>query len=365
MKPCYTRLNNLLLLPVIILLATAHQASATKVTVNVQNFTFSPASFSINIGDTVMWNWINGTHTTTSLTIPAGAAAWDQPISISSKTYIYVPSVVGTYNYKCTPHFTPQGMQANFTVTCPAPSVTISAGGPTTFCKGSDVTLSVSAGGPFSSYQWKLDGGNIAGATASTYMAKSSGSYSLSVTNSCANMATSNSIAVTANKKPKAEITPAGPLTICAGQTVLLTVSSANNQTYQWKNGNANIPGATNNTLLVNAAGSYKCKVTKTSTGCSKTSKPVSVSVTCKAGNPDIVSTVFPNPTADYFMVNTQRMSQQHGKIYTYDITGKLLEMIEISEDVTVVGSKLPAGIYFAKIVSDFSEIQVLKLIKE
>src|SRR5271169_2261815 len=80
--------------------------------VTVQNHVFTPASFTINLGDTVKWTWLNGSHTTTSLTIPAGAATWDHPINTSSKSFIYVPSVAGVYNYKCTPHFA-MGMQGN------------------------------------------------------------------------------------------------------------------------------------------------------------------------------------------------------------------------------------------------------------
>lgn len=364
MKTIYLRFKKSVFILMSLLLMSSLHTQATKVTINVQNFFFSPSTFSINLGDTVVWNWINGTHTTTSLTIPGGAVAWDSPISTSTKKYTYVPAVVGTYNYKCTPHFVTQGMQGNFTVVCPTPSVTISAGGPTTFCKGSEVLLSVSSGGPFSSYQWKLDGINITGATASSYAAKSSGGYTLTITNNCLNTATSNSIAVTANKKPKADITPSGPQTICAGETLLLTVSSANNQTYQWKNGNANIPGATNTTLLVSAAGSYKCKVTKTNTGCTKTSKPVDVSVTCKNSEPLADLLVYPNPSSDYFLINTSALSLQNGRISTYDITGKLMDTYDVVNETTVIGKNLPAGVYFAKIFSEGKTVQVLKLIK-
>jgi plastocyanin len=89
---------------------------ATKYIINVQEFTFTPNSIAtVKIGDTVHWNWINGMHTTTSTTIPAGAASWNQVIDLNNTGFDYIPSVVGVYNYKCTPHES-LGMIASFTV---------------------------------------------------------------------------------------------------------------------------------------------------------------------------------------------------------------------------------------------------------
>src|SRR6185503_10679922 len=56
-----------------------------------------------------------------------------------------------------------------------APSATITAGGPTSFCTGTTVTLSANTGSGLS-YQWQKDGVNIAPVT-STYTASSTGSY--------------------------------------------------------------------------------------------------------------------------------------------------------------------------------------------
>lgn len=362
MKNNYKSLLRITLFALALISAVIFDSSATKHTVTVQNFSFTPSSLTINQGDTIQWKWVNGIHTTSSTTLPVGAVAWSNPIDVSNQTFNYVPAVVGTYNYKCNIH--PTTMLASFTVICPAASVSISAGGTTTFCKGSSVTLSKSSVGTFSSFQWKLDGANITGATTSSYNAEASGSYTLVVTNSCGNSATSNAIAVTVNKKPKADITPAGPLTICQGGSVLLTVTSANNQTYQWKNGNSNIAGATNTTYLVTAAGSYKCKVTKTSTGCTKTSKAVNVTVTCKEVNPEIVATVFPNPASDYFLINTGALSLENGTIKVFDLTGKLLENHAVQNETTEVGKSLPSGVYFVKIESSGNTVQVMKLMK-
>jgi plastocyanin len=103
---------------------------ATKFSVDVKNFEFTPADLpTVRIGDTIHWEWKSGSHTTTSTSIPSGAAAWDQPINSTNTGFDYVPAVLGTYNYKCTIHAA-MGMTGSFTVTpataVPDPSVSAS-----------------------------------------------------------------------------------------------------------------------------------------------------------------------------------------------------------------------------------------------
>ncbi len=89
---------------------------ATKYHIDVQDFSFSPSTIpTVKIGDTIEWEWKSGSHTTTSITVPAGAATWDQPINSNSIFFEYIPAVIGTYAYKCTPHFA-MGMTGTFTV---------------------------------------------------------------------------------------------------------------------------------------------------------------------------------------------------------------------------------------------------------
>ncbi|MBK7157399.1 MAG: hypothetical protein IPH77_02275 [Ignavibacteria bacterium] len=88
---------------------TCKNSFSTTVNVSVSSFQFSPASISVQVGDTVRWNWVNGSHTTTcdgsALTSrPAGAAAWSSSINSVSTTFAYKVTVAGTYNYKCVPH---------------------------------------------------------------------------------------------------------------------------------------------------------------------------------------------------------------------------------------------------------------------
>ncbi|MEI7982630.1 MAG: T9SS type A sorting domain-containing protein [Bacteroidota bacterium] len=106
------------ILPALFFLLTgsSEQLFATKWQVDVSNFTFTPASLpNVRVGDTVHFQWISGTHTTTSTTIPAGAASWNHPITSASQTFDYMPTTIGVYNYKCTPHAA-MGMVGSFTV---------------------------------------------------------------------------------------------------------------------------------------------------------------------------------------------------------------------------------------------------------
>lgn len=91
------------------------QLFATTHTITVQNFSFNPSSLTANLGDTIVWQWSSGSHTTTSMTIPGSAASWDANLNSSSTSFTYVPSVVGSYSYKCTPHFA-SGMSGTFTI---------------------------------------------------------------------------------------------------------------------------------------------------------------------------------------------------------------------------------------------------------
>jgi plastocyanin len=89
---------------------------ATRYSIDVKDFVFSPSNLpGVKIGDTIHFEWQNGSHTTTSTSIPAGALAWDKPIDATHLTYDYIPTVAGLYRYKCTPHES-AGMVGQFTV---------------------------------------------------------------------------------------------------------------------------------------------------------------------------------------------------------------------------------------------------------
>lgn len=79
-------------------------ARATVHRVKVSNFQFSPKRVNALVGDTILWVYKIGFHTTTSTGIPVGATPWDSPMDANTTRFSYVVSVPGTYNYTCLPH---------------------------------------------------------------------------------------------------------------------------------------------------------------------------------------------------------------------------------------------------------------------
>jgi plastocyanin len=66
---------------------------------------FSPQNAgSINQGDTITWQNVNGTHDTTSANIPAGAATWASGSISGTGSFSRTFTVVGNYRYFCSIH---------------------------------------------------------------------------------------------------------------------------------------------------------------------------------------------------------------------------------------------------------------------
>src|SRR5215212_9348812 len=87
---------------------------AATYNVAVSNNVFTPDNLNVNVGDTIMWTWVNGNHTTTSTNVPLGAAAWDNMITQNEPVFMYVVTVAGVYDYWCTYHYM-MGMIGHFT----------------------------------------------------------------------------------------------------------------------------------------------------------------------------------------------------------------------------------------------------------
>ncbi len=89
-------------------------ASATIHTVGVNDYQFAPNTLTVNTGDTILWQWFGGNHTTTSGVIPTGATSWNSPLNSTTPSFMYVPTKAGVYNYVCSFHAS-MGMTGTFT----------------------------------------------------------------------------------------------------------------------------------------------------------------------------------------------------------------------------------------------------------
>jgi len=92
---------------VVLLLNLTGGARADCFTVQVQNFSFNPPDLTITEGDTVVWQWVNGTHSTTSDDCPCCVCLWDstvQPTGCPPYEYQFTFETAGEYNYHCSVH---------------------------------------------------------------------------------------------------------------------------------------------------------------------------------------------------------------------------------------------------------------------
>lgn len=132
-----------------------------------------------------------------------------------------------------------------------------------------DVT--VTGGGPITSYQWRKGGENISGATNKTYVINSlavadSGSYDVVVDDGSMSP-DSNDVELTVLEGAPSITSPLSRMVV-AGQVVPLqvTVGGRPPLSIQWKRNGTNIPGATaatyNLTAALTNAGKFQCQVT-------------------------------------------------------------------------------------------------------
>lgn len=95
--------SNFFLLLAFIFFTIGH-SYATIRTITAGGTSFTPPVLSAIVGDTVKWQWLNGSHTTTSITVPAGALTWNVPLDTLHPVFIYVITQPGTFSYICIPH---------------------------------------------------------------------------------------------------------------------------------------------------------------------------------------------------------------------------------------------------------------------
>jgi hypothetical protein len=226
-------------------------------------------------------------------------------------------------------------------------TISISAGGPITFCQGGNVLLTATYSG--ATVQWKKNGTNIPGATSPTYLVNSKGTYSCETTSAC-DIELSTGIFVNVQKNPPASITAGGATTFCAGGSVILTANAGGGLSYQWYKGATLIAGATSINYTATIGGNYKCRVTKTATGCFKNSNVISVSVPCKEGELISENTIhiYPNPANDKITISFDREILSKTQLTIVEVTGKIVKEFYILSNQTDINiSEFAAGVYF------------------
>jgi hypothetical protein len=241
-------------------------------------------------------------------------------------------------------------------------SATIATSGSTTLCQGRRITLTSSTG---ASYLWST------GATTSSIVVSTAGSYQVTVNPGSACASTSAPVNVTIQPLPNAVFSVSGPLSFCSGGSVTISSSTATGFSYVWFRNNVVIPGATASSFTATTAGTYKVRVMLN--GCVQYSPSYTVTVPCREGEMlrggNLDASVFPNPADDHTTIAFMNPESQNVSIELLDIQGKLLEYIlpattlpEGLQQVEYNTAILSKGIYLVRIATA-SENKVIRLV--
>jgi gliding motility-associated-like protein len=173
-----------------------------------------------------------------------------------------------------TPQVTGRANDTDITILA-APSVSVSASGPVTFCSGGSVTLTASS--RENNYVWSN------GATTPAITVRETGDYSVTVQNANGCSRTTNAIHVLVNRTlDPFVITSNKPPTICEGSRVELGAPLVEGVVYQWQRNGQNI-GVSANALGVVEPGEYTLIM---SNPCSTVSDKLVVSLLAKVPPP-------------------------------------------------------------------------------
>ena len=165
------------------------------------------------------------------------------------------------------------------TVTVNPLPATTAITGTSSVCIGGSTLLSTTATSPVwasanTAIATVAANGLVTGVSAGTTQV----SYVITNANGCTN---TSSVTVTVNQLPTAAIATVGATTFCQGGSVTLLASNAPagmTYTYEWRLNGSAITGATANSFVANASGSYSVTIT-TNSGCAATSAATVVTV--------------------------------------------------------------------------------------
>jgi Concanavalin A-like lectin/glucanases superfamily/Secretion system C-terminal sorting domain len=226
------------------------------------------------------------------------------------------------------------------------PEASIVAQSTTIICNGQGVLLQAVPGTGYS-YQWTMNGFDIAGATNATYMATIGSYYTVKISNGAC-YGVSQPITVTVNSNPSAIIHWNGT------QLFSPIVFS----TYQWYLNGVLIPGATGQYYTPTQNGVYYVLVGNDN-GCQSISPNYNL-LTLSVSNITTPSLqLYPNPTTGMLQVDNFK----EGTLYVYNALGQLI--IQQSKSIIDL-SKQANGIYHIRAYNQAQElIGIGRVVKE
>lgn len=334
--------------------------------IQVGNFFFNPSSLNVNVGDIIEWDWSAGSHTTTSATIPGGAASWDQPISSSNPTFQYTVTVAGTYDYVCTPHVA-MGMVASFTATAAAPNLQVQPmnqnvganAGSTNFTVTSNITWNASSNQLWCTVTASGTGNGTLTANYTQNLTTSSRVATITVSGTGV---TSQVVTVTqAGAAPNLNIVPPVQNVGAQSGSTDFTVTSNGNWSASSDSSWCTVTpsGTGNGTLTADfsanpASTTRTATITVTMTGVTpKTVQVVQAGST--TGIPDYAGnsvSLYPNPARDQVTIDLNGIDDPSVRISVVDLAGRVLldHSVPGNKSVALNLADFPKGYYFMKI---------------
>jgi hypothetical protein len=238
-------------------------------------------SSNIAYGVPLLLKWkkeVNATSYQVKITPTTGMAI----IATTTDTsYSFTPLANNTYNWSASPiNLSAGNVCVNFTfTTCNVINNTTTINVPSGIlskCVSDSILIQASSS---TNLQWFLNNQLIIGATANSFYAKESGSYTIRISNGGCYSDPSNSITITNLNTPnKPTLSTNGPTTFCSNSFITLS-SPITNETNQWYKNNALISGANASSYVANTTGSYFIKLTNGTTSCSSYSDTISITV--------------------------------------------------------------------------------------
>ncbi len=298
------------------------------------------------------------------------------------------PGVAGSYMVRATLASDASFMsEASATVVIATPATIATQPASVAVCEGDSTMLSVVANASGDvSYQWVLNGTDIAGATKDSYSigamsAATAGTYQVRVTTACGSITSDSAVvdlkaATSITTQPEANITVAVDSTL----TISVVADGAGTLQYQWYKDGAAITGEIAPTFTKAAyadadAGKYWCTVTGecgevTSDTATVTTRPVT-GVDEQFVGGAMVSRLAPNPAATATTLNISMSAPAMVTVTVVDAAGNTILTVNNAQlpagnnRLPIVTAQLPSGVYTVQtIIGGDRSVQQLVVLK-
>ncbi|MBA3898968.1 MAG: T9SS type A sorting domain-containing protein [Bacteroidetes bacterium] len=241
------------------------------------------------------------------------------------------------------------------------PSVQITA--PTKLiCTGDELIMAINKIDGFKN-QWNMDGKKIEGATGLTYIAKTDGTYTVTLTKDRTVFVT-EAFEVEEASLGNAQIQTEGNLNICSTKTVTLKANNNPDNNYRWTFNNQEIRGEITSVYEAKMPGKYAVEITN---NCGiQASKPIEVmgcnSIAHETEEAEPVIHSYPNPSNGIFTVEMNIEETNPGDIIVLEVLNMAGQVVYQSQPNHIKGyvrqsielnPDLPPGVYTVRVKTD------------